>query len=114
MAIVFFVENSGVDESAVEQRHVPMDRITRSLGSFERKYSGHGPFLNRRSRDSSVYSPCRNVVVKVGADEVDPSFTAPGYYWIVGITPAQVTSRLKFMDAATDVATPACAVQGTA
>ncbi|MFQ6311835.1 hypothetical protein [Lysobacter capsici] len=99
MATVHFVKDGKrsngerVTKSAVVSAANAADKI----GRFDFRYSEIPPTINAEVQTSD-WAEYKHVVLEIAQGESAPPFSKPGYYYIVGVTPAECKRLLDISD----------------
>jgi hypothetical protein len=97
MAKVFFVKDGTGDEHTSSGFDIPIGEINKALRSFEKKYFASGPTIN--SGVAGAFSPYRHVVVEITDGETSVLFPTVGFYYMIGLRPAEAKTLLKIANA---------------
>ena len=96
MATIHFVKEGkrANGERVTTSIDVSATAAAESFGHFDSRYGETPPTINREVRTSD-WAEYKHVVLEIESGESAPPFSKPGYYYIVGLTPAECQRLLS-------------------
>lgn len=95
MPTIFFVRDGTGDHRTSAGHHVPMTAVSGMSAHFPARFSASGPNINPGSV-ASAFAAYQHVVMEVEAGESTAEYPQPGFYYFVGMSPAQAKDRFGF------------------
>lgn len=90
MAIVHFVKDGKRSNGDRVTKSVDVSATTAAegIGHFDSRYTETPPTINPEVQTSD-WAEYKHVVLEIEQGESAPPFSKPGYYYMVGLTPAE-------------------------
>lgn len=95
MPTIFFVRDGTGDHRTSAGHHVPMTAVSGMSAHFPARFRASGPNINPAGV-ASAFAAYQHVVMEVEAGESNAEYPQPGFYYFVGMSPAQAKDRFGF------------------
>jgi hypothetical protein len=95
MATLHFVKDGKLanGERITKSAELPMAAAVEKLSRFETRRSESGPTINPEVA-ASEWAPYKHVVLEVPSGEQAAPFSEPGFYYLIGLSPADCEALL--------------------
>ena len=95
MATLFFLKEGKRrnGDRLTRSVEVDIDKAARALGAREHRHSKKPPTINPEVI-AGDFGDYKYVVLEVSQAETRPPFGEPGYYWMIGLSPASCEEKM--------------------